>query len=58
MIAGTAQKTKIPNFRLMSIRVEPPFQLKSLWRKNRSKPTAYGTKKPNIFKGIDNPEFN
>jgi hypothetical protein len=25
MIAGTAQKTKIPNFRLMSIRVEPPF---------------------------------
>jgi hypothetical protein len=24
IIAGTAQKTKIPNFRLTSIRVEPP----------------------------------
>jgi hypothetical protein len=42
----------------MSIRVEPPFQLKSPWRKYISKPTAYGAKKPNIFKGIDNPEFN
>jgi hypothetical protein len=29
MIAGTAQKTKIPNFRLMSIRVEPPFNQKA-----------------------------
>jgi hypothetical protein len=57
MIAGTAQKTKIPNFRLMSIRVEPPFQL-TFGEKNISKPTANGAKKPNIFKGIDNPEFN
>ena len=27
MMAGTAKKTKIPNLRLTSIRVEPPFLL-------------------------------
>ena len=35
MIAGTAQKTKIPNFRLMSIRVEPPLIISNYYKKSK-----------------------